>query len=60
MTESGFWEVQAGFRSGMGCADQVFPLRCTAEKFFAKGQKVYCTFVGLEKTYDERRGMSSG
>ncbi|KAI5642326.1 reverse transcriptase (RNA-dependent DNA polymerase) domain-containing protein [Phthorimaea operculella] len=36
----------------MGCTDQVFSLRCIAEKFLAKNQKVYCAFVDLEKAYD--------
>ena len=51
-TDEKIWDVQAGFRKGMGCADQVFSLRCITEKFMAKGQKVYCLFIDLEKAYD--------
>lgn len=51
-TERKIWDVQAGFRKGMGCSDQVFSLRCIAEKYLAKNQKVYCVFVDLEKAYD--------
>jgi exonuclease III len=55
VTESKIWDVQAGFRRGMGCTDQVFSLRCITEKFLAKGQKVYCAFIDLEKAYDRVR-----
>ena len=51
-TDGKMWDVQAGFRKGMGCTDQVFSLRCIAEKFLAKHQKVYCAFIDLEKAYD--------
>ncbi|KAI5644163.1 reverse transcriptase (RNA-dependent DNA polymerase) domain-containing protein [Phthorimaea operculella] len=51
-TDEKVWDAQAGFRKGMGCTDQVFSLRCIAEKFLAKNQKVYCAFVDLEKAYD--------
>ena len=46
------WDVQAGFREGMGCMDQIFSLRCIAEKHLAKHKKVYCAFVDLEKACD--------
>ncbi|KAI5641024.1 reverse transcriptase (RNA-dependent DNA polymerase) domain-containing protein [Phthorimaea operculella] len=51
-TDEKVWDAQAGFRKGMGCTDQVFSLRCIAEKFLAKNQRVYCAFVDLEKAYD--------
>lgn len=51
-TDEKVWDAQAGFRKGMGCTDQVFSLRFIAEKYLAKGQKVYCAFVDLEKAYD--------
>ncbi|KAJ2945399.1 hypothetical protein O0L34_g204 [Tuta absoluta] len=51
-TDEKVWDAQAGFRKGMGCTDHVFSLRCIAEKFLAKNQKVYCAFVDLEKAYD--------
>ncbi|KAI5639199.1 reverse transcriptase (RNA-dependent DNA polymerase) domain-containing protein [Phthorimaea operculella] len=51
-TDEKVWDAQAGFRKGMGCTDQVFSLRCITEKFLAKNQKVFCTFVDLEKAYD--------
>ncbi|KAJ2941451.1 hypothetical protein O0L34_g3669 [Tuta absoluta] len=50
-TDEKVWDAQAGFRKGMGCTDQVFSLRCIAEKFLAKNQKVYCAFVDMEKAY---------
>ncbi|KAI8428678.1 hypothetical protein MSG28_007400 [Choristoneura fumiferana] len=52
-TDERIWDVQAGFRKGMGCTDQVFSLRCIAEKYLATNQKVCCAFVDLEKTYDK-------
>lgn len=52
-TEGKMWDVQAGFRKGMGCVDQIFSLRNIAEKFLAKNRKVFCTFVDLEKAYDK-------
>ncbi|KAG7301870.1 hypothetical protein JYU34_013269 [Plutella xylostella] len=51
-TEERIWDVQAGFRKGMGCTDQVFSMRMVAEKFLAKNQKVFCVFLDLEKAYD--------
>lgn len=51
-TDKKIWDVQAGFRKGMGCMDQVFSLRCVSEKMLAKHQKVYCAFLDLEKGYD--------
>lgn len=51
-TDQSIWDVQAGFRKGMGCTDQVFSLRCLTEKHLAKHKKVYCAFVDLEKAYD--------
>ncbi|KAI5644408.1 reverse transcriptase (RNA-dependent DNA polymerase) domain-containing protein [Phthorimaea operculella] len=51
-TDEKVWDAQAGFRKGMGCTDQVFSLRCIAEKFLAKNQKVYCAFLDLDKAYD--------
>jgi hypothetical protein len=51
-TDEKVWDAQAGFRKGMGCTDQVFFLRCRAEKYLAEGKKVYCAFVDLEKAYD--------
>ncbi|KAI5644400.1 reverse transcriptase (RNA-dependent DNA polymerase) domain-containing protein [Phthorimaea operculella] len=38
-TDEKVWDAQAGFRKGMGCTDQVFSLRCIAEKFLAKTRK---------------------
>ena len=52
VTDEKIWDVQAGFREGMGCMDQIFSLRCIAEKHLAKHKKVYCAFVDLEKAYD--------
>ncbi|CAK1594622.1 unnamed protein product, partial [Parnassius mnemosyne] len=51
-TDGKIWDVQAGFRKGMGCTDQVFSMRMIAEKFLAKNQKVFCAFMDLEKAYD--------
>ncbi|CAK1597415.1 unnamed protein product [Parnassius mnemosyne] len=51
-TDGKIWDVQAGFRKGMGCTDQVFSTRMIAEKFLAKNQKVFCAFMDLEKAYD--------
>ena len=52
VTDEKTWDVQAGFREGMGCMDQYFSLRCIAEKHLAKHKKVYCVFIDLEKAYD--------
>ncbi|CAG9108979.1 unnamed protein product [Plutella xylostella] len=41
-TEEKIWDVQGGFRKGMGCTDQVFSLRSVTEKVLAKQQKVFC------------------
>ncbi|MGR8252476.1 hypothetical protein ACNGQH_25085 [Escherichia coli] len=46
------WDVQAGFRKGRGCMDQVFSLRCIAEKTLAKGKTVLCGFMDSEKAFD--------
>ncbi|CAG9134602.1 unnamed protein product [Plutella xylostella] len=54
-TEEKIWDVQGGFRKGMGCTDQVFSLRSVTEKVLAKQQKVFCAFVDLEKAYDRVR-----
>lgn len=51
-TEEKIWDVQAGFRRGMGCVDQIFSLRNISEKCLGKHQKVFCAFVDLEKAYD--------
>ncbi|CAG5002623.1 unnamed protein product [Parnassius apollo] len=51
-TDGKIWDVQAGFRKGMGCTDQVFSMRMIAEKFLTKNQKVFCAFMDLEKAYD--------
>ncbi|CAK1594698.1 unnamed protein product [Parnassius mnemosyne] len=51
-TDGKIWDVQAGFRKGMGCTDQVFSMCMIAEKFLAKNQKVFCAFMDLEKAYD--------
>ncbi|CAK1596230.1 unnamed protein product, partial [Parnassius mnemosyne] len=52
-TDGKIWDVQVGFRKGMGCTDQVFSMRMIAEKFLAKNQKVFCAFMDLEKAYDK-------
>ena len=52
MTDEKVWDLQVGFREGMGCMDQIFSLRCIAEKHLAKHKKVYCALVDLEKAYD--------
>lgn len=52
MTEKKIWDVQSGFRKGMGCTDQVFSLRSVVEKHLSKSLKVFCAFVDLEKAYD--------
>lgn len=51
-TDEKICNVQADFRNGMGCVDQVFSLRCITEKFMAEGLKVYCVFIDLEKAYN--------
>lgn len=50
--EGKLWDVQAGFRKGRGCADQIFSLRCITEKFLSNYSKVFCAFVDFEKAYD--------
>ena len=45
-------EEQCGFRSGRGCADQVFVMRQLAERFVSKGKSVYAAYMDLEKAYD--------
>ena len=46
-------ETQGGFRSGRGCMDQVFSLRNIVEKHLALGQRVFCSFVDLERAFDK-------
>ncbi|XP_050563412.1 uncharacterized protein LOC126912929 [Spodoptera frugiperda] len=53
VTEKKIWDVQAGFRKGMGCTDQVFSLRCISEKALSRHQRVFCAFIDLEKAYDK-------
>ena len=52
ITESRVSEEQGGFRKGRGCVDQIFTVRMTAEKYLAKGKKLYVAFMDLEKAYD--------
>ena len=51
-TDKMLWDVQAGFRQGRGCTDQVFTLRSIINKHLDKDKKVYCAFMDLEKAYD--------
>ena len=43
---------QGAFRKGKGCIDQIFTVKMVAEKYLAKGRKMYAAFMDLEKAYD--------
>ena len=45
-------ESQCGFRSGRGCADQLFSLRTLMEKAREFHRPLYICFVDLRKAYD--------
>ena len=45
-------EEQAGFRSGVGCEEQIFVMRQLVE-MIEKDRKIYAVFVDLEKAYDK-------
>ena len=51
-TDGAIGEEQCGFRSGRGCADQIFAVRQVCEKYLAKGKDVFWAFMDLEKAYD--------
>lgn len=40
--------------------NHIFALRMTAEKYLAKGRKLYVAFMDLEKAYDKFIGMPCG
>ena len=43
---------QRCFRSGRGCADQIFPLKQIGEQGRGEKQRGYVGFMDLEKAYD--------
>ena len=51
-TDVGLDEEQCGFRTGRGCVDQVYSLKCILEKMSEKQKVVYMAFLDLEKAYD--------
>ena len=53
ITEGRISLEQGGFRKGKGCIDQIFSVKMLAEKYLAKGKKLYAAFMDLEKAYDK-------
>ena len=52
LTEGLIGKEQCGFRSGKGCADQVFVMTQMSGKFVNKNKSLYVVFMDLEKVYD--------
>ncbi len=42
---------QGGFRKGRGCVDQIFAIKRLVEEYLEKDEKLYATFMDLEKAY---------
>ena len=53
LTNNQLLEEQAGFRSGRGCADQIFVIRQLVENHLEKRKKTFAGFIDLEKAYDK-------
>ena len=53
ITEDIILEEQGELRSGRGCVDQVFAVKCLCEKLRKKGREVYLGFMDLENAYDK-------
>jgi len=45
-------DMQFGFMKGKGTTDAIFIVRQMQEKFRAKGNKLYFSFVDFEKAFD--------
>ena len=52
ITECRISREQGAFMKGKGCIDQIFTVKMVAEKYLAKGRKMYAAFMDLEKAYD--------
>ena len=46
------YDGQGGFRVGRGCVDQIFTEKQIGEKAWKKTNKIYVSFIDLEKAYD--------
>ncbi|MEL7177812.1 MAG: reverse transcriptase domain-containing protein [Pseudomonadota bacterium] len=53
ITEGRICGEQGAFMKGKGCIDQIFTVKGVAEKYIAKGKKLYAAFMDLEKAYDK-------
>ena len=51
-TDSQLSEIQAGFRAGRSCADQVFTMRRTIEMTRRENIPIYACFIDLKAAYD--------
>jgi hypothetical protein len=51
-TDSKNSEIQAGFRRGRGCSDQIFVMRRLMEQTRRDGKPLYLCFVDLKAAYD--------
>ena len=52
LTEGLIGEEQCGFRSGSGCADQMFVMKQMSKKFVDKNKCLHVAYMDLEKAYD--------
>ena len=52
VTEEKVSEDQDGFRKGKRCVDQIFAIKVMVEEYLGKNEKLYASFMDLEKAYD--------
>ena len=52
ITEKKVSKEQGGFRKEKGCMEQKFAIKVMVEEYLGKAEKLYATFMDLEKTYN--------